>query len=152
MKDIVIDIAKQQLIANEKGKQVFRFSCVTGDGAHPTPKGIFKIIKKHREYRSKKYNAQMNFAMRINWDGVFIHEGYNYMENPDKQSVFATVLSDTTTSAISYGRKYFPDLATKKITIGNINIFGSHGCIRLAHSDAVKLFDWAVEGIKVEVK
>jgi lipoprotein-anchoring transpeptidase ErfK/SrfK len=151
-KRIEVNITSQQLMAYENKKLVYSFPCITGDASHPTPKGKYKIISKHRIYRSKKYDAQMNYALRITSDGIFIHEGYNYIEDPVKQTRIAAVLSDTTANVVSFARKSFPDIAKKNITVGNINVFGSHGCIRVAHSDAVKLFDWAIKDMLVEIK
>ena len=151
-KKIEVDIISQQLTAYESKKLVYSFSCITGDAGHATPKGKYKIISKHRIYRSRKYDAQMNYALKITGDGVFIHESYNLIEDPVKQTGIATVLSDTTANVVSFARKNFPEIAKKNVTVGNINVFGSHGCIRLAHSDAVKLFDWAVKDMPVEIK
>lgn len=152
MKKIEVDIAGQQLTAYENKKLVYSFPCITGDAGHLTPRGKYKIISKHRIYRSKKYDAQMNYALKITGDGVFIHEGYNYIEDPARQTGVATVLSDTTANVVSFARKTFPDIAKKNISVGGINVFGSHGCVRLAHSDAEKLFDWAVKDMPVEIK
>ncbi|MEO6231104.1 MAG: L,D-transpeptidase [Ferruginibacter sp.] len=151
-KRISVDCRSQLLTAYENDKILFEFHCVTGDAKHPTPKGKFKIIGKERIYRSKTYNAQMNFALQITTDGVFIHEAYNFSEDPKNQSVFARVISDTTAPVISKSRSWFPSLGDKEIGIGNINLIGSHGCIRIAHSNAVKLFDWAETKMQVEIK
>lgn len=152
VKKIQVDITAQRLYAYEDDVLVHEFGCVTGDAKHPTPKGKFKILGKERVRRSNAYNAQMNYALQINNEGIFIHESYNYIEKPEKQNPFATVLSDTANTSMSRMRSWFPTIAEKEIKVGNLNLIGSHGCIRLAHSHAVTLFDWADKGIVVEVK
>lgn len=151
-KRIEIEIAKQKLRAFAAEKLVHNFSCVTGDAKHPTPKGKFKVLKKEQIRRSGKYNSQMNYALQLNNDGIFIHESYNYIEKPSQQSFLARAISDTTAGSVSRLRAWFPGVGEAELNVGNINLFGSHGCIRLAHSDAVKLFEWADVGTKVEVK
>jgi lipoprotein-anchoring transpeptidase ErfK/SrfK len=151
-KKIKIDILKQKLTALD-GKSVFmNVSCVTGDDTHPTPTGKFKIIKKDRIHLSKKYNAQMNFALQLTNDGIFIHESYNYISNPNNQTQLATTISDTTTNVVSQVRSWIPNVSKVNVNLGMINIIGSHGCIRLAHTDAVQLFTWADLATEVDIK
>jgi lipoprotein-anchoring transpeptidase ErfK/SrfK len=152
VKSIVVVLKSQTLAAYTANNVVFEFGCVCGDAQHPTPKGRFRIIKKERIYRSKTYNAQMNYALQITTSGIFIHESYNFVDDPRNQNLVATIVSDTTAATMSRMRSWFPQLAEADLKVGNINLVGSHGCIRLAHSDAVKLFDWADRGISVEVK
>lgn len=151
-KKIVIEISSQTLTTYIKDKKITSFRCVTGDAEHPTPKGEFKIMKKEMVRRSLKYNAQMNYALQITNSGIFIHESYNYIENPKEQSSVATIISDTTTSTVSYLRSWLPKTSELKLPIGNINIAGSHGCVRLAHSDAITLYKWAELNTLVIVK
>jgi len=151
-KKIVIDIAKQRLRAYLGEGEAFDFSCVTGDAEHPTPKGKFKILQKERVRRSRKYDSQMNYALQLTTTGIFIHESYNYSETPSQQSFLAKAISDTTTPSVSRLRAWFPNLGSREVKVGNINLLGSHGCIRLAHSDAVKLFEWVEVGVGVEIK
>lgn len=152
VKKILIEIAKQKLRGFEDGKEVFSISCVTADGDHATPIGNFRILNKERIRRSVKYNAQMNYALKLTSDGIYIHEAYNYIENPNKQSYIATLISDTTTSIISNTRAWFPSVQDLSINAGDVNLFGSHGCIRLAHTDAVNLFNWAEFRMTVVIK
>lgn len=152
VKKITISLVKQKLLAYNGEDKFLDIPCVSGDAAHPTPKGKFKVLEKHLIYRSKTYDAQMNYALRLTTSGIFIHEGYNFIEDPAKQNIIATIVSDTLAGTVSTGRALFPSLAEKKINLGNINLTGSHGCIRLRHSDARKLFDWAEKGTLVEVQ
>lgn len=151
-KQIVIDVTAQTLTAYSKDQKIYAFHCVTGDFKHPTPKGNFKVLKKELVRRSRKYDAQMNYAMQINHSGIYIHESYNFSTNPQQQNPFATILSDTTAGAMSRLRGWLPKIGELEVPVGNINLTGSHGCIRLAHSDAAKLFDWADLNIPVIVK
>jgi lipoprotein-anchoring transpeptidase ErfK/SrfK len=66
---IVVKLSDQTLTAYENKAEVYKFHCATGDSAHPTPQGKWRIYRKHRKYRSKKYDAQMDYAM-------FFHGGY----------------------------------------------------------------------------
>jgi lipoprotein-anchoring transpeptidase ErfK/SrfK len=68
---IVVSLERQKLLAYENETVVYEFDCATGDGANPTPKGDFRIQpgRKYRKYRSKQYDAQMDYAM-------FFHKGY----------------------------------------------------------------------------
>ena len=150
-KQIVVQLQSQILQGMIDDNVIFEFRCVTGDSRHPTPAGTFKILKKDKVYRSRQYNAQMNYAMQITADGVFIHEGYNYSTNPMDQSPVATAVSDTVAWAVSSARAVAPQISDWNLSYGNINLVGSHGCIRLEHSDAVRLFDWADLNTKVVV-
>jgi lipoprotein-anchoring transpeptidase ErfK/SrfK len=151
-KKIIIDLLSQRLKGSSGDDVVFDFPCVTGDAKHITPKGTFRILNKERVRRSAKYNAQMNYALQITKSGIFIHESYNFIEDPAKQNFFGTAVSDSAATAMSRMRSWFPDVGELDIQVGNVNLTGSHGCIRLAHSDAVKLFDWADLNMSVEVK
>ena len=151
-KKIKIELSSQRLKAYADAKEVFDFPCVTGDAGHPTPKGKFSVLQKERIRRSRKYNSQMNYALQLTTSGIFIHESYNRSENPLTQSPFDKVISDTAGTAVSRLRAWFPSISESNISFGNINLLGSHGCIRLAHSDAVALFNWATTGTGVEIR
>ena len=66
---IVVSLNKQTLSALQGLTRVWYFNCTSGDAEHPTPPGSYRIYRKERIYRSKKYDAQMNHAM-------FFHRGY----------------------------------------------------------------------------
>ncbi|GAA4737589.1 L,D-transpeptidase [Flavisolibacter ginsenosidimutans] len=151
-KKIIVDISEQRLQALTDDKVVYDFPCVTGDAEHATPRGKFTVLSKKEIYRSKTYDAQMNYALQLTTDGIYIHESYNYSERPSQQSFLAKAVSDTAATSVSRLRSWFPGVANKELKVGNVNLFGSHGCVRLAHSDAVKLFEWAATGMVVEIK
>lgn len=120
-KRIVVKLDRQVLLAYDGKSAVYEFDCATGDDAHPTNPGMFTVFRKHRYYRSRKYDAQMNFALFFSRDGKAIHESSGV-------------------AATSYFR-YF-----------GITSLGSHGCVRLASSDAETIFKWAPAGITVCVE
>ena len=121
-KIIKVSLARQSLDAYENDKLVYRFDCVTGTSDHPTEPGTFSIFKKDRIHRSQKYDAQMNYAMFFSSDGKAIHQ---------------------------YHGSFL--LAQLGHNVSN-DLFGSHGCVRLAEADVKKLFDWAEIGTKVIIK
>lgn len=122
-KSISVNLALQTLEAYEGKLVVFRFDCVSGDRDHPTDRGIFRIFKKDRIYRSRTYNAQMNYAMFFTQDGKAIHQYHG----PLPLSVVR--------------------LARNSVT----DWVGSHGCIRLSEEDVKALFEWAPMGTPVRI-
>ena len=122
-KRIVVDLTSQTLEALEGGQRVYQFDCVSGDSAHPTDKGTFKIVRKDRIHRSSKYNVQMNFAMFFTTDGKAIHQYHGLVP-----------------------------LAVVRTLRSGSDWFGSHGCVRLTEEDAKTLFDWTPNGTIIEVR
>lgn len=68
-KSIVISLKREVLKAMQGGKRIFLFDSASGSTAHPTPPGLFQVYRKHKVYRSKTYDVQMDYAM-------FFHRGY----------------------------------------------------------------------------
>jgi lipoprotein-anchoring transpeptidase ErfK/SrfK len=75
-KRIEISLDRQVLFAFDGTAKAFEFDCVSGDGAHPTPVGHFKVNRKAHPYTSKKYHVPMNYAMFFTHTGEAIHQGY----------------------------------------------------------------------------
>ena len=75
-KKIVVKLDRQVLQAYDGDELAYEFDCATGDKDHPTTPGLFAVFRKHRYYRSKTYNAQMDFAMFFSKDGKAIHESH----------------------------------------------------------------------------
>jgi lipoprotein-anchoring transpeptidase ErfK/SrfK len=75
-KSIQVDLQRQVLTAYEGDKKIFEFDCASGDSSHPTPVGRFRVLHKHRFYRSHKYNAEMDYAMFFKDTGEAIHESH----------------------------------------------------------------------------
>jgi lipoprotein-anchoring transpeptidase ErfK/SrfK len=74
-KKIVVKLGAQLLHAMEHNDVVAEFDCVTGDEDHPTDVGRFQIFRKEKNCYSKKYSAQMDYAMFFTEDGKAIHMG-----------------------------------------------------------------------------
>jgi hypothetical protein len=75
-KQIIVDQNDQLLHAYDGGRQAFKFDCASGDSKHATSvhPSIFSVTRKEKIYRSKKYDAQMNYAMFFSDDGKAIHQ------------------------------------------------------------------------------
>lgn len=142
-KKIIINLAQQTLKAYEHGALVLNFMCVTGDARHRTPKGNFKVIAKHRECKNTELNAQMNFALKLTKGGICIHESY-IAKVPGFPEGYINDMSDAWSKTVSMTRGIMPasEYMNWEFFQKNINLMGSHGCIRLGHSDAVQLFSW----------
>ncbi len=123
-KHIRVDLMTQTLTAHEDGKEVLRFDCVSGDKDHPTDRGIFHIFRKERIYRSRAYNAQMDYAMFFTHDGKAIHQYHGPIP-----------------------------ISVLRLTRNNITDWvGSHGCVRLSEDDAKALFDWTPSSTRVIIQ
>lgn len=72
-KKIVVNLHRQKLIASEGGKIVHEFDCITGRAGKETNSGTFKVMRKVKDYTSKKYKAPMPYSMFFTDDGKAIH-------------------------------------------------------------------------------
>ncbi|MFO0977355.1 MAG: L,D-transpeptidase [Planctomycetaceae bacterium] len=126
MKKIFVDLSRQKLYAFDGNVLFQQYNCVSGDNENPTTPGSHKVYRKHKKYRSKKYNAQMDYAMFFH-GGEAIHESHVVV-------------------VMSYGR-----VALRAIGLGDQDPFGSHGCVRLQSSAAEELFNWTPMGTPVYV-
>ena len=113
-KRIVVHLSSQTVEAIENGLRVYQFDCVSGDSSHPTNKGQFKVIRKEHPYRSKTYDVQMNYALFFTADGKALHQYHGVMP-----------------------------LSALRLMKSGTDWIGSHGCVRLAESDAATLYKWA---------
>jgi hypothetical protein len=75
-KTIIVDLDDQNLYAYEGKNLLYHFYCATGDRANPTARWpeVHRVIRKHEVYRSRSYDAQMNYAMFFTLDGKAIHQ------------------------------------------------------------------------------
>lgn len=119
---ILVDSDNQNLYAYENNTPVYNFNCVTGDSENRTSCGRFNVFRKEQIYRSRQYNAQMNYAM-------FFHRGQAIHES------HAVGVSSFVRSWVPFSDR----------------LLGSHGCVRLASSDAQTLFNWTPMGTPVQV-
>jgi lipoprotein-anchoring transpeptidase ErfK/SrfK len=123
-KRIVVLLDSLKLQAYENDTLVYEFDHVPGDDDHKTPKGCHFINRKHKTYRSKTYNAQMDYAMFFTTTGEAIHQ--------------------------YHGGISIDMLKGLRSTFGSA-VVGSHGCVRLDKENAEKLFNWAPMGTPVFV-
>lgn len=68
---VFLDI--QYFGAYEKGRLIFWGPISSGKNGHNTPRGNFKVLWKTRHYYSRKYDAEMPFAVNISDGGYFLH-------------------------------------------------------------------------------
>lgn len=75
-KQIIVDLDDQNLYAYDGGKLIYEYSCTSGDSGHPTAvwPSLHSISRKHEKYRSRTYDAQMDYAMFFTNDGKAIHQ------------------------------------------------------------------------------
>ena len=73
---IVVSIPQQIAKVYRNGVRIGAAGVSTGKPGHATPTGIFTILTKDKDHRSKTYNnAPMPYAERLTWDGVALHAG-----------------------------------------------------------------------------
>ena len=121
-KKIVVDLTKQNVTAYDSHKVFHVCECVSGDTYHPTPVGIFRIIRKQHPYWSHTYHVQMNYAMFFKNTGEALHQYHG-------------------------PAPWWLLRAGREMT----DLVGSHGCVRLQERDARVLYDWASLGMTVEI-
>ncbi len=75
-KTILVDLDDQNLYAFNGPMLIYEFHCASGDKQHPTARwpSLHRVSRKHKIYRSRKYDAQMNYAMFFTIDGKAIHQ------------------------------------------------------------------------------
>ena len=73
---IVVDLAAQRAHVYRNGTQIGFTTISSGRRGHETPTGVFAILQKAKEHRSKKYdNAPMPYMQRLTWEGIALHGG-----------------------------------------------------------------------------
>jgi hypothetical protein len=73
---VLVSIPNQMMHVYRNGVLIGRSTVSTGSAGHDTPGGVFSILEKKQEHRSKKYqNAPMPFMQRLTWDGIAMHSG-----------------------------------------------------------------------------
>lgn len=121
-KKIKVYLDRQIVEAYDDKERIFRIDCISGDGEHPTDKGIFKVMRKVHPYTSHTYHVPMNYALFFTHDGKALHQ---------------------------YHGPAFDTVRVLKQSVSDW--FGSHGCVRLKEKDAKALYDWAPVGTYVYV-
>ena len=73
---IVVSLPQQIAKVYRNGVRIGAAGVSTGKPGHETPTGIFTILNKDKDHRSKTYNnAPMPYSERLTWDGVALHAG-----------------------------------------------------------------------------
>jgi hypothetical protein len=73
---VLVSIPEQTMHVYRNGILIGRSSVSTGSTGHATPGGVFSILEKKQEHRSKKYdNAPMPFTQQFTRWGVALHGG-----------------------------------------------------------------------------
>jgi hypothetical protein len=73
---IVVSLPEQIARVYRNGVEIGVARVSTGKPGHTTPTGVFTILNKDREHRSKTYdNAPMPWSERLTWDGIALHAG-----------------------------------------------------------------------------
>ena len=99
---VIVSITEQRAYVYRNGILIGVSTVSTGKPGHETPTGVFTILQKDKDHRSKKYNdAPMPYQQRLTWDGVALHAGGlpGYPESHGcvhLPSQFATLLFDAT--------------------------------------------------------
>jgi hypothetical protein len=75
---VFVSLPRQEAVVYRNGIRIGRASVSTGRDGHVTPTGVFQILEKDVNHRSKTYNnAPMPYMERLTWDGVALHAGFN---------------------------------------------------------------------------
>jgi hypothetical protein len=70
---IRIDLRTQLISVVRGGHEIGTAVILYGAKSHATPVGRYAILSKAANYRSRKYDAPMPYAVRLTHDGVSIH-------------------------------------------------------------------------------
>lgn len=73
---VVVSLPEQMAYVYRNGVRIGVSTASTGKKGHSTPTGVFTILNKDKDHRSKTYNnAAMPYSERLTWDGVALHAG-----------------------------------------------------------------------------
>src|SRR5262249_11146786 len=73
---VVVSLDEQRATVYRNGVRIGVATVSTGRPGHATPTGVFTILQKDEDHRSKKYDdAPMPYSERLTWDGVALHAG-----------------------------------------------------------------------------
>jgi hypothetical protein len=75
---VFVSLPRQEAVVYRNGVRIGRAAVSSGKSGHSTPTGVFQILEKDIDHRSKTYNnAPMPYMERLTWDGVALHTGFN---------------------------------------------------------------------------
>jgi hypothetical protein len=73
---VYVNLSTQRATVYRNGVRIAVSTVSSGKPGYETPTGVFTILEKDAEHRSKKYNnAPMPFQQRLTWYGVALHAG-----------------------------------------------------------------------------
>jgi len=73
---VLVSLSEQRAYVYRNGVQIGVTTISTGKGGFDTPTGVFVVLQKDKDHRSKKYNnAPMPYTQRLTWSGVALHAG-----------------------------------------------------------------------------
>jgi lipoprotein-anchoring transpeptidase ErfK/SrfK len=125
-KRIIVSIAEQRMRAYESGVLVWDWPVSTGIDSSPTAPGIFQI------------QSHVENAYAGNWDLWMPH--------------FLGIYRPVPTSEFMNGFHGFPTRGSSQLLwTGDLGHKVTYGCILVSSENAVQLYNWAEEGVVVEV-
>ena len=73
---VYVDLGRQRATVYRNGVRIGVSTISSGKDGHETPTGVFTILEKNKEHRSKTYDdASMPYQQRLTWLGVAMHAG-----------------------------------------------------------------------------
>ena len=73
---VYVDLGRQRATVYRNGVRIAVTTISSGKPGHETPTGVFTILQKNEDHRSRTYdNAPMPFMQRLTWMGVAMHAG-----------------------------------------------------------------------------
>ena len=72
----IVSLRSQRITVYDSNGGILQAPVSSGQKGRETPAGVFSVLQKDADHRSKKYNnAPMKFQERLTWDGVALHAG-----------------------------------------------------------------------------
>jgi hypothetical protein len=68
-----VDLRRQTISVFRAGHEIGSAVIAYGTDDKETPRGTFAILSKHRDYRSRMYDADMPYSLFINNEGIALH-------------------------------------------------------------------------------
>ena len=73
---VYVDLGRQRATVYRNGVRIGVSTISSGKDGHETPTGVFTILEKDKDHRSRTYDdAKMPYAERLTWKGVALHAG-----------------------------------------------------------------------------
>ena len=73
---VYVDLGRQRATVYRNGVRIGVSTISSGKKGNSTPTGVFTILQKNKDHRSRTYdNAPMPYMQRLTWKGVAMHAG-----------------------------------------------------------------------------